>query len=123
MILHYRLPKTSYLKMIDIWFIFTMFMPFTEVILHTISDYLRIKLKDLDKIKQEKVPVKTGNMVTVAPAMFSVADTHIMARKDKILQKLDLIKNIGIYCLPCIFVIFTITFISIGMYLKYNIDH
>ena len=122
MILHYRLPKTSYLKMIDIWFIFTIFMPFIEVILHTISDYLRIKLKDFDRIKQEKVPVKTGNIVTVAPVMFSVADTHTKAKKDKILRKIDLIKNIGKYCLPSIFVIFSISFISIGMYLKYNIN-
>ena len=122
MILHFRLPKTSYLKMIDIWFIFTIFMPFIEVILHTISDYLRIKLKDFDRIKQEKVPVKTGNIVTVAPVMFSVADTHTKAKKDKILRKIDLIKNIGKYCLPSIFVIFSISFISIGMYLKYNIN-
>jgi hypothetical protein len=35
------LPKTSYIKMIDIWLIFNLFIPFCEVILHTFIDSLR----------------------------------------------------------------------------------
>ena len=98
-----------------------MFMPFGEVIVHTICDYLRIQLKDLDKTKQEKVQILTNKAVRVVPAAFSDSDTHSMARKDKLLQKLRLIKNIGKYCLPSIFVVFSITFISVGMYLKYGL--
>ena len=30
-----QLPKTSYIKMMDIWLIFNLILPFTEVILHT----------------------------------------------------------------------------------------
>ena len=121
MLSNFRLPTTSYLKMIDIWFIFTMFMPFGEVIVHTICDYLRIQLKDLDKIKQDTVQIQTNKVMRVVPAAFSVSDTYKMARKNQILQKLRLIKNIGKYCLPSIFVVFSITFISIGMYLKYGL--
>ena len=106
--------------MIDIWFIFTMFMPFGEVILHTISDYLRILLKDLEKLKQESIAVKTDNVVRVVPAAFSVADINIMARKNNILGKLKLIKNIGKFCLPSIFVIFSITFI-LRMYFYFDV--
>ena len=29
------LPRTSYLKMVDIWLIFNLFIPFVEVLLHT----------------------------------------------------------------------------------------
>merc|ERR1712240_498388 len=36
-----NLPKTSYIKMIDIWLIFTLLLPFMEVLLHTYIDYLR----------------------------------------------------------------------------------
>ncbi len=37
----HSLPKTAYMKMIDIWAIITMAIPFTEVALHTILDLLR----------------------------------------------------------------------------------
>ena len=36
-----QLPKTSYIKMIDIWLIFNLLLPFMEVLLHTYMDYLR----------------------------------------------------------------------------------
>ena len=35
------LPTTAYVKMIDIWLIITLFVPFSEVILHTFIDSLR----------------------------------------------------------------------------------
>ncbi len=33
------LPRTSYMKMIDIWMIFCFLLPFFEVILHTMVEY------------------------------------------------------------------------------------
>ena len=36
-----QLPKTSYIKMIDVWLIFNLFIPFIEVLLHTYKDSLR----------------------------------------------------------------------------------
>ena len=36
-----QLPKTSYVKMIDIWLIFNLIIPFVEVLLHTYKDSLR----------------------------------------------------------------------------------
>ena len=30
-----KLPSTSYIKMVDIWLIFNLVIPFTEVLLHT----------------------------------------------------------------------------------------
>ena len=35
------LPTTSYIKMIDIWMIFSLLIPFLEVLLHTYMDTLR----------------------------------------------------------------------------------
>ena len=35
------LPPTSYIKMIDIWLIFSQLIPFVEVLLHTFMDNLR----------------------------------------------------------------------------------
>ena len=36
------LPATSYIKMMDVWLIFTLFIPFFEIILHTYMDTLRV---------------------------------------------------------------------------------
>jgi hypothetical protein len=36
------LPKTAYVKMIDIWLIFAQLIPFVEVLLHTYMDTLRV---------------------------------------------------------------------------------
>ncbi|XP_059089598.1 uncharacterized protein LOC131885543 [Tigriopus californicus] len=35
------LPKTSYFKMIDIWMVFGLLLPFLEVVLHTVTEYRR----------------------------------------------------------------------------------
>ncbi len=35
------LPKTSYFKMIDIWMVFGLLLPFLEVVLHTVTEYQR----------------------------------------------------------------------------------
>ena len=35
------LPVTSYIKMIDIWMLFTMTIPFLEVVLHTTNEVLK----------------------------------------------------------------------------------
>ena len=37
------LPQTSYVKMIEIWLLFTLMVPFVEVILAVYMDYLRVK--------------------------------------------------------------------------------
>ena len=35
------LPVTSYFKMIDIWMLFTMTVPFLEVVLHTVKEVFK----------------------------------------------------------------------------------
>ena len=42
-----RLPQTSYLKMIDVWLIFSLFVPFINIILHGYLDFQRFKLKGM----------------------------------------------------------------------------
>ena len=39
-----RLPQTSYLKMIDVWMIFALMVPFINVLLQGFLDFLRLKL-------------------------------------------------------------------------------
>ena len=36
-----NLPKTSYMKMVDIWLLFNLIYPFSVVLIHTYMDTLR----------------------------------------------------------------------------------
>ena len=40
------LPTTAYVKMIDVWMIFTMTIPLLEIIGHAYSEYLRRQLAE-----------------------------------------------------------------------------
>ena len=42
-----RLPQTSYLKMIDVWLFFSLFVPFINIILHGYLEFQRFKLKGI----------------------------------------------------------------------------
>ena len=47
---------TSYIKMIDIWFIFAMFYPFCTVMLYSVFQFLKVHDQDIP------VPMKTGKV-------------------------------------------------------------
>ena len=53
------LPKTSYIKLIEVWLLGHLFVPFFEVILHTVIDFIREELTHMD---QEKVFARRNNM-------------------------------------------------------------
>ena len=36
-----NLPATSYIKMIDVWLLFNLTIPFALIIIHTYMDYIR----------------------------------------------------------------------------------
>merc|ERR1712013_825658 len=44
------LPKTSYIKMVDIWLIFNLVVPFVEVLLQTYIEYLRGKVVTVSEV-------------------------------------------------------------------------
>ena len=45
-----NLPKTSYMKMMDVWLLFNLMYPFIVVLMHTYMDTLRSE----DEEKEEK---------------------------------------------------------------------
>ena len=47
-----QLPKTSYIKMMDVWLIFNLIVPFVEVLLHTYKEGLRQKSEN--KVKNQE---------------------------------------------------------------------
>jgi hypothetical protein len=38
------LPRTSYMKMVDYWLVFTLFIPFVEILLQTYKVFQKIKV-------------------------------------------------------------------------------
>ena len=84
------LPVTSYFKMIDIWMLFTMTVPFLEVVLHTAKEVFKkskpahvclskpvdmVKVKPADEDQEVVEEVKTGNSIlnSVASLMLPVS--------------------------------------------------
>ena len=102
MLYFYRLPRTSYLKMVDVWLIFTLSLPFIEVILHTIMDVMRSKISKYEMSKKILMVngVKINNFIEDNPP-----------KRDGNLEKL---KNFTTYGLPLIFVVFSFGYFGIG---------
>ena len=84
------LPVTSYFKMIDIWMLFTMTVPFLEVVLHTSREMFkksratqlsflkkRVDVVNVKPAEDEEVveEVKTGNSIlnSVASLMLPIS--------------------------------------------------
>ena len=52
-----NLPKTSYMKMIDVWLLFNLIIPFVVVLIHTYMDTLR---RDDDDQNCSKLDIALG---------------------------------------------------------------
>ena len=55
-----NLPKTSYMKMVDVWLLFSLLLPFTVVLNHTYMDTLRQEEEE-KATKQSKSAKKRAN--------------------------------------------------------------
>ena len=55
-----NLPKTSYMKMIDVWLLFNLLYPFIIVLIHTRMDSLR------ENDEEEETNTHTGNALVVS---------------------------------------------------------
>ena len=72
------LPVTSYIKMIDIWMLFTMTIPFLEVVMHTTNEVFKrppvldkrvgvVKVKSAEEqveMEEEEEEFKTNNKIS-----------------------------------------------------------
>ena len=59
-----NLPKTSYMKMVDVWLLFNLLLPFIIVLLHTYMDTLRNdKEGEIHQINEEKETTKNPTIL------------------------------------------------------------
>ena len=83
-----NLPKTSYIKMMDVWLIFNLLLPFMEVLLHTYIDYLR---NDEDReinhhgttIKPQQEEDENPSITHVLPASSTYVKSDLISRNEK----------------------------------------
>ena len=94
------LPKTSQLKMIDIWMLFTLFIPFAEVALQT--QLVRMR-KQAAKEASVKIPVKAGSKLAWAMPP---------EKKSKLFRFVESLADFG---LPILFVVFLFVFFCTGL--------
>ena len=98
------MPRTSYIKMIDIWLIFCLLIPLVEVLFHAMLDKYRyeIELKDTGVVRLSKV----GPDMTTEPI-------NPVEEKKKALNRLQ---HLGMIGFPFVFVIFAVIFFFVGLY-------
>ena len=96
------LPVTSYIKMIDIWMLFTMTIPFLEVVLHTTHEMFK-------NTKASQIVPETSMYVLEVD---SGEEKEEVARTN--LMKLIMSKMMGNLMLPIGSLVFTVIFWVVG---------
>ena len=104
------LPTTSYIKMIDIWMLFTMTIPFLEVIQHTTKEVLKGET-GFGSTKVDVVKVKSAKDQGEEKEETKNTRTSIV-----------LMRLAGQFKLPVISLIFIFTFWTVGLIASYSVD-
>ena len=108
------LPVTSYIKMIDIWMLFTMTIPFLEVVLHTTNEVFK---------QPRENRVGSDNQIDVAPVMVKPAkEQEEDLPKDRKRLSSNLVRLTGRYMLPASSLIFTFIFSVVGILASLSSD-
>ena len=106
------LPVTSYIKMIDIWMLFTMTIPFLEVVMHTTNEVF----------KRPPVLDKRVGVVKVKPAEEEQVEVEEEREECKINNKIcfSLVRIASRMMLPICSMIFTLIFWVVGIIQSYS---
>ena len=97
------MPRTSYVKMIDIWLIFCLLIPLVEVMFHAMLDKYRYDIEVED--------AGVGLLSNVGPDM-QAAPKKRVERKKKTLNRLQ---NLGMIGFPLMFIIFVAVYFFVGL--------
>ena len=100
------LPKTAYIKIVDIWLITNLLIPFLEVLLHTMIDMLRNELSV--KEHPEKLFVRSVNG---SPGMLEQVNMGETNPKAMVLRACIICGRVG---LPALYTLFCIVIFVYG---------
>ena len=129
-----RLPRTSSIKMVDGWLIFTLFIPFAEVILHTRMEQLKQKLNQMDKdnaawakdkdklaVQHKKIIKKLRYLCNLPKYLHCVPSplTFLKSYQSHFLFPFRILNQIATYGLPSAALFFLCVFFIVGAILIY----
>ena len=130
------LPKTAYIKMIDVWLIVNLFIPFAEVLLHTLIDSLReetdrevnhhgqsTKVEPMPESKKQSPNLKMSALIQRNEKMEVLARKELYESfKTSKLRALQLkwVKRLASQGLPFMFTAFCIIYFATGMMYYYE---
>ena len=97
------LPVTSYIKMIDIWMLFTMTIPFLEVVLHTLHEVFK-RPSTFHIVPEPRVDVLKVQ-----------SEEEEVAKKNNSMKMTKVACAMGSLMLPICSLVFTITFWAVGI--------
>ena len=107
------LPRTSYVKLIDIWLIFNLLVPFIDVLLHTIIDVIR---NSYDPI------IPTSTLVAKSSAKVLPEGVKLMTEKDRKKQKLlAAFILVGRAGLPLVYVLFATLYFGVALGIRSSV--
>ena len=122
-----NLPQTSYVKMIDIWLLFCILVPFFEVLLHTWMDCNRSENRE---INHHGKSVSVDGSETVVVPFSDTRNSGLIARKEnvqvdalkKMYKEANVNKNnikrgefLGKKLIPTLIIIFSIVYWTYGL--------
>ena len=114
----FRLPKTSYVKMIDIWLLFVAFIPFAEVVLHTRIAWVRQQILALEPNKVLDFNEEGKNpLIELKMKKIRYCYEWTTQNKFSIFRFAKRMANFG---LPLLATVFLITFFIIGIAFIYE---
>ena len=96
------MPRTSYVKMSDIWLIFCLLVPLAEVLFHALLDKYRYDVENEDE--EIMTLAKIHPKLAWAPK----------AKMEKKKWALGLLQKIGMFGFPLMFAVFAVIFYLIG---------
>ena len=105
-----RLPVTSYIKMIDIWMLFTMTVPFLEVVMHTTNEVFVRRASHVGPDKR---------IIGVKPAV-ELEEEELSKTRNRMRSILRTLTSH--LKLPFSSLVFTISFWIVGLSLSYSTD-
>ena len=107
------LPRTSYVKMMDIWLIFNLMIPFLEIILQTMIHKLHDEDDYGNEVMSYSSPVGTKNKnVNGLVGTRTAKEDAARQERDKLLK--NILEILALVVLPGLYMVFCIMFFIIG---------
>ena len=108
------LPRTSYVKMIDIWLIVNLLILFVDIILQTVINFIaEDEEKPNPKVTLRQVGASQSQRLTIAH------QNYLMTGKEK-LAALNIVSK---FILPGFYMIFCIIYFFIGLLVRWESGH